>query len=534
MIRAPLCRIHPEEGGLDLRRVGIFGWGVVAPRSPNVEAFARNLASSESWLSPFEGYGPNNFLVGNPEFSFEEYKGWIDERFPPNRYRQLQEKMDPTTLYAVGAFIQTLAQNPGIEQELQRLGTQTHVYVGSGIGNVMTIAQSTLALDRAQRAWDRFWAERNPALKAWWDSPAEERPDAPLPPETLPPEERSDADRAWWHFWAGSCPDLRDYLAELAEVESMSVEGSVETGKMSVLKEKQRRFGQIQKRWGSPQPPWLAVSANVVWNLHNTPAAQISMLGRITGFAFAPVAACSTFGVALKLGMDAIGRGEAKAVVVGATDPPPNILSVGGFYSARVTSADGNVSKPLTGMRGTHVAGGAVLWIVGDLEHMTALGFKPLGMEPVAVGVSSDADHIITPSVEGPTEAMRQAFDAAGIRPDEIATWDLHATATPGDYQEVHNLRSILPDSVLVTARKGTFGHGMSAAGGWELTAQYLGYERGTVFPTPLSHGELNPQIAALHRDFVCDEAVPAPAGPAGKLSMGVGGINACVISRPW
>ena len=87
---------------------------------------------------------------------------------------------------------------------------------------------------------------------------------------------------------------------------------------------------------------------------------------------------------------------------------------------------------------------------------------------------------------------------------------------------------------MVVTARKGTFGHGMAACGGWELTAQYLGYEHGVLYPTPLSHEELNPQIAALHRDFVCDEAVPAPAGPAGKLSMGVGGINACVISRPW
>ena len=71
-----------------------------------------------------------------------------------------------------------------------------------------------------------------------------------------------------------------------------------------------------------------------MWNIQNTPAAQISMLGRITGLAFAPVAACSTFGVALKLGMDAIERGEAKAVVVGATDPPPLPLSVGAFYAA--------------------------------------------------------------------------------------------------------------------------------------------------------------------------------------------------------
>jgi hypothetical protein len=74
----------------------------------------------------------------------------------------------------------------------------------------------------------------------------------------------------------------------------------------------------------------------------------------------------------------------------------------------------------------------------------------------------------------------------------------------------------------------------MGAGGGWELTAQYLGYQRGRLFPTPLSRGELNPQIAAVHDRFVFEEERAAPPGFAGKLSMGVGGINACVISRPW
>ena len=30
------------------------------------------------------------------------------------------------------------------------------------------------------------------------------------------------------------------------------------------------------------------------------------------------------------------------------------------------------------------------------------------------------------------------------------------------------------------------------------------------------------------------NEPVEFPRRPVGKLSMGVGGINACVISRPW
>jgi 3-oxoacyl-(acyl-carrier-protein) synthase len=131
-------------------------------------------------------------------------------------------------------------------------------------------------------------------------------------------------------------------------------------------------------------------------------------------------------------------------------------------------------------------------------------------------------------------QAIREAIAGAGVDPGAIAAWDLHATATPGDWQEVANLRRVLPESVLVTARKGIFGHGMGASGGWELTAQYLGLARGRVFSTPLPERDLNAEIAKLHRRFVFDCECPAPAGVVGKLSMGVGGVNACVLSRPW
>ncbi|GHG64994.1 beta-ketoacyl synthase N-terminal-like domain-containing protein [Comamonas sp. JC664] len=520
-----------------MRRVGIFGWGVVAPRSRNIEAFERNLSSSESWLSPFNGFGPDNFLVGMPEFDLADYKPWIDARFPGSRFSQLERKMGQPTQFAIGAFIQSLAQNPGLEQELQALGPRAHVYVGTGLGDLPTIRSISLDLYRAQRRWDRFWAapERNSALRAWRES-QEPLPGLPPEPSTVDELTRDEAEDAWWHFWAGRSPELREYLEELREIEAIGVpdDGDVESAKLAVIKEKRTRNGKLQKKWMAPEPPWNAVSSNVLWNIHNTPASQISMMGRITGMTFAPVAACSSFGYGLRLAINAIQLGQAKAVVMGMTDPPPMPLTVGGFYNARVISADAAVSKPLTALRGTHIAGGSVVWVLGDLEHFTAKGFQPLGMEPIAVGVTADADHIITPSKEGPTLAIREALAASGCAPEDVGSWDLHATATPGDFLEVQNLRDVLPEQVLITARKGTFGHGMSAGGGWELTAQYLGYGKGQVFPTPLKEAELNKQISRVHGRFVFDEAVATPAGCAGKLSMGVGGINACVISRPY
>jgi len=518
-------------------RIGVFGWGIVAPRSPNIDVFRKNLESSESWLTPFNGFGPDNFLVGVPEFSFSDYQEWIGQRFAPRRFQQLKEKMDLPALYAIGAFIQALGQNPGIETLLQELKEHAHVYVGTGLGSIASAYNASITLYEAQKRWDRFWAqpERNRTLCAYLTLPVDQqrlRTDVPPRAESEAEEDRDAAHQAWNRYWMERSPELEEYLADLASIEAGRVEGEVEAGKLHSIREKEKGRLKLQEKWDAPEPPWK-VSANFIWNIHNTPASQISIFGKITGLAFAPVAACSTFGVALRLAMRAIQAGDAKVVVMGATDPPPHALSVGAFYSARVASADRRVSVPLTDLRGTHVAGGAAVWIVGDLEYLKSKGFTPIGMEPLGVGVSSDADHIITPSAQGPRRAIQEALAAAGVTNDAVGTWDLHATATPGDFSEMSTFRSIFSNTVLVTARKGTFGHGMSAGGGWELTAQYLGYEQGHLFPTPLTREELNQTIGDIHTSFVFDTAQPVASCLGGKLSMGIGGINACVISRP-
>ena len=124
------------------------------------------------------------------------------------------------------------------------------------------------------------------------------------------------------------------------------------------------------------------------------------------------------------------------------SDPPPHPISISAFYNANVLSADALVSTPLTGLKGTHVSGGSCVWILGDAEAMTAAGFQPLGMEIVAVGTSSDAHHIITPSREGPQFAIEEAI--AGLDASQITTWDMHATATPGDATEIEHSLELL------------------------------------------------------------------------------------------
>ena len=516
------------------KRIGVFGWGIVAPKSPDIETFTRNLESADTWLEPFRGYGPSNFLVGYPEFDFERYRPWFDERFSSSKFSQLKEKMGPMAQYAIGCFLQSLSQNPGMETFLQSLGIKTHVYVGTGLGEVTVQHDQSIGYDRALRRWNEFWAtpERCSALRK--QAGAGHGDDAPTDPAEfrIGSEAWIDAKHEWESYWAAKSDGLQEYLAEARAIHGEPVPPSSVSGKLSSIRHKLSGIRALNKKWNCPEEPWAAVSANLLWNISNIPASQISMIGKITGPAFAPVAACASFGIAVRMAVDSINLGEATAVVVGMTDPPPHPVTVSAFYNANVLSADADVSRPLTGLKGTHVAGGACVWIIADTEVMMQQGFKPLGLEIVGVGTSSDAHHIITPSKGGPQLAMRAALDE--VRATDVTTWDMHATATPGDASEIEHSLELLHPDVIFTARKGTFGHGMSVGGGWELTAQHIGVAQGKLFPMALTEGELHADVKVHEARFVQEDGCEVRSGYSGKLSMGIGGINACVISRPW
>ncbi|HEU4521657.1 MAG TPA: beta-ketoacyl synthase N-terminal-like domain-containing protein [Thermoanaerobaculia bacterium] len=520
----------------DRKRIGVFGWGLVAPKSPDIDTFERNLERADTWLEPFRGYGPSNFLVGYPDFDFDAYRPWFDERFPPAKFAQLGDKMGPMVQYAIGAFIQSLNQNPGIEQFIQSLGTKCHVYVGTGLGEITVQHDQSIAFDRSLRRWNEFWAapERCSALREHQSGRTPAESGLPRDPASLPigTEEWIEAKYEWESYWTARSDALLEYLAEAREIHGEPVPPSSGSAKLSSIRQKLNKIRALNKKWGCPEEPWAAVSPNLLWNISNIPAAQISMIGKINGPAFAPVAACASFGVAAKMAIDAIQLGEATAAVIGMTDPPPHPTIISAFYNANVLSADAGVSRPLTGLKGTHVAGGACVWILADADVMMKQGFRPVGMEIVGVGTSSDAHHIITPSKGGPQLAMKAALE--NVQASEVTTWDMHATATPGDATEIeHSLEMLHPD-VIFTARKGTFGHGMSVGGGWELTAQHMGMAKGKLFPMALTEGELHADVKVHSTKFVQADGCDVPQGYSGKLSMGIGGINSCVISKPW
>lgn len=526
------------------KRIGIFGWGVVAPKSPNVKTFAENLKEASSWLEPFNDFGPSNFLVGQPDFDFSDYKPWIDDHFEPRKYSQLDRKMGDAVKFAIGAYIQALEANPGIRQVMSELGQQAHVYVGTGLGDLSVGYEASLGYYRAKRRWDKFWCKpvNHKILREYYESSADDRSaireqyGAPTDPSDVSPDEESFEDifDDWNAFWVFHSDGLQEYLQKLREIESESITGDVDSGKGHVIRRKIAARKKLNKEYGCPTEPWGGVPAKLLWNIANIAGAQISMLGKITGTCIAPIAACSGFIAALKLADNAIQLGEAKVAVVGMTDPVPHPLSVAAFHDARVISNDRGVSKPFTGLRGTHIAGGACVWIVGDYDYLSGLGMEPLGMEIAGIGLNADAHHIITPSAEGPKRAIQNALGQAEVSAAQIDTWDMHATATPGDWLELQNALALFSDNALYTARKGSFGHGMSVCGGWELTAQHLGIIENTILPVNLEEDEIHGHIRPYAKQLVRNEGHDFDGKWAGKINMGVGGINGCLICKKW
>jgi 3-oxoacyl-(acyl-carrier-protein) synthase len=349
-----------------------------------------------------------------------------------------------------------------------------------------------------------------------------------LPIDSL---ERFDAIVAWDAYWASRSDKLGVFLERFAAIERLQADDEdLEKAHLNAIRKRLRAQRALVEEFGCPPPPWSAVSANLIWNIQNAPAAQITMLLDLHGPAWAPVGACSTFGVALKCGRDAIRSGEAKLAIVGTTDPRPDPTLIAAFYDARVMPGNGEINMPFTSLRGTHISGGACVWILGDADWCGARGLRPVGGWVEAVSISSDAEHIITPSKLGPKRAIARAYDEAQIKASDVALIDLHATGTPGDLNELALIEEFINSRTLVTARKGQLGHGMANSGGWELTALALGLARKAALPTGIRGDALHERV--LHPERIVGGAASIDGAVAVKLMLGIGGITACVVLR--
>ena len=110
--------------------------------------------------------------------------------------------------------------------------------------------------------------------------------------------------------------------------------------------------------------------------------------------------------------------------------------------------------------------------------------------ELAAVGMTSDAYHLVTPSPD-PSQAIaaiRQGLAAAEVNPEDVDYVNAHATGTPvGDAIEAKMLQAVFGEHcprIPVSSTKSMTGHLLSAAAAVEATACLTAMKSGAIPPT--------------------------------------------------
>ncbi len=269
------------------------------------------------------------------------------------------------------------------------------------------------------------------------------------------------------------------------------------------------------------------------------PSALINMLGgfvsidhSLRGPNLSSVTACAA-------GTHAIGEayktmvlgGADKMLVVGA-ESAISETGIGGFAAMKALSTCNDepkkASRPFDKNRDGFVMGEGAGAIVLELYDDAVARGAHIYAELVGFGESGDANHITTPTLDGPLRAMKAALKMAGnVKVDYI---NAHGTSTPAnDKNETAAIKEAFgTDLPAVSSTKGQVGHCLGAAGAIEAVVCLMAMRDGVVPPTI----NLENRDEDCDLDYTSDGAKKAELNCVMSNSFGFGGTNGSVIFK--
>ncbi len=272
----------------------------------------------------------------------------------------------------------------------------------------------------------------------------------------------------------------------------------------------------------------------------NTPSDLcLHLIGHEFGLNLPPlvhISACAAGTDAIGAGFQAIRDGVADIVLAGGTDSMINPMGLGGF--CRITAPSTRNDSPETASRpfdvtrdGFVLGEGSGFLVLEEESHARARGAAPLARIS-GYGNSLDAHSVSDPHPEGAgaLQAMREALEGAGLRPDDISAVNAHGTGTPkNDPAETKAIRSLLgarADEVPVHSTKSMIGHLISAAGAVETIAAIQ------CIRAQKMHATINLTNVAedCRLRHVVGGPLATPLRHVLKNSFGFGGQNACIV----
>ncbi|WP_201352475.1 beta-ketoacyl-ACP synthase II [Hydrogenimonas urashimensis] len=271
------------------------------------------------------------------------------------------------------------------------------------------------------------------------------------------------------------------------------------------------------------------------------PSALANMLGGFVSIAhtlkgpnLGSVTACAAGTHAISEAAKTILLGGADRMLVVGGEAAITGIGVGGFAAMKALSTRNDdpkhASRPFDKERDGFIMGeGAGALVLEEYEAAKARGAN-IYAELIGFGESGDANHITTPTMDGPLRAMKAAMKMAGNpRVDYV---NAHGTSTPiNDRNETAALKELFGGKEkcpAVSSTKGQIGHCLGAAGAIEAVITLMAIREGTIPPT-INYENPDPDCDL---DYVPNEARKADIEVAMSNSFGFGGTNGVVIFK--
>ena len=247
------------------------------------------------------------------------------------------------------------------------------------------------------------------------------------------------------------------------------------------------------------------------------------------------VTACASGNNAIGEAMHIIRRGDAKAMLAGASEAAIVPLCVAGFNNMTALSRNDDpatASRPFDINRDGFVPGeGAGMLVLEELDYARERGAKILA-ELLGYGHTSDAYHITAPmeTGEGAARAVKLAMKDADLGPDDIDYINAHGTSTPlNDSAETNAIKLALGEaaySIPVSSTKSMTGHLLGGGAAIEAVFCIMSIRENFLPPTIHLH-EPDP---TCDLNYVPNVGCPHEVRQVMSNAFGFGGHNAVVI----
>lgn len=258
----------------------------------------------------------------------------------------------------------------------------------------------------------------------------------------------------------------------------------------------------------------------------------------IRGYTTAVHTACASGGQALGTALKVLRRGQADFMLAGGFDSMLNPTGLASFCLLGALSSDNDTphraSRPFDATRNGFVLGeGAGFLVLEDWSAAHRRGAR-IYAELAGDGNSLSSYRITDspPDGDGPIQAIHQALDDAGARPEELDYINAHGTSTQmNDRSECAALRAVLggeTERVAVSSTKSCMGHLIAAAGAVEAGVCALAIRDG-IAPV---NANLQTPDPLCEVNVVRGESRRLKIRTALSNSLGFGGSNSSLVFR--